>query len=209
MRERLVVSVFIAILVHFVLFLVLQLVLKIEKSRVPEYSGPLYVTFEQVPSETPVMEREQEARQLPRAEREQPRVEQQQAEQAEGGVAAGLPRVRSVPAPETTQEPSERPRTGLRFLDRVETPASDERYLPPEEEAFQSPPAERQLSERPSPDRAVPVPRQPEVRPEEESEQPSVLDLGRLDSSLSGEGGAPAGESGSREGGPAAEPTVG
>ena len=38
MRERLVVSVFLAILTHFILLLVLQLVVKFERSRIPEYS---------------------------------------------------------------------------------------------------------------------------------------------------------------------------
>ena len=53
MRERLVVSVFLAILVHFILLLVLQLVLKIERTRIPEYTGPLYITLGETPDEAP------------------------------------------------------------------------------------------------------------------------------------------------------------
>ena len=139
MRERLVISVFLAILTHFVLLLVLQLVLKFERSRIPEYSGPLYVTLGETPDVAPVIEKAQEPKQLPRMKREQPRVEQKPTEPARpepGSESAGLPRIRSVPTPETTQETTERPRTGLRFLEPAKTPSSDERYLPPAEQAL-------------------------------------------------------------------------
>jgi TonB family protein len=187
MRERLIISVFLAILTHFILLLVLQLVVKFEKSRIPEYSGPLYVTLGETPDVAPVIEKAQEPKQLPRMEREQPRVEQQPTEQArpeQGSESAGFPRIRSVPTPETTQETRERPRTGLRFLDTVETPSSDERYLPPEREDYQTYPAQAETSREPVPAQEVPAPRQFEVRPQEEPDQPSVLDLRDLDSSL-------------------------
>jgi len=210
MRERLVISVFLAILTHFVLLLVLQLVLKFEKSRIPEYSGPLYVTLGETPDVAPVIEKAQEPKQLPRMEREQPRVEQQPAEQArpeKGSESAGLPRIRSVPTTETTQETRERPRTGLRFLEPVETPSSDERYLPPEQEAYQSPPAQEESSRQPVPAQEVPASRQSEVRPQEGPDQPSVLDYRDLDSSLTDAGAGRA--SGSREGGPISQPATG
>ena len=70
MRERLVVSVFLAILTHFILLLVLQLVVKFERSRIPEYSGPLYVTLGETPDVAPVIEKAQEPKQLPRMDRE-------------------------------------------------------------------------------------------------------------------------------------------
>lgn len=212
MRERLVISVFLAILAHFVLLLVLQLVLKFERSRIPEYSGPLYVTLGETPDVVPVIEKAQEPKQLPRMEREQPRVEQQPTEQArpeQGSESAGLPRIRSVPTPQTTQETPERPRTGLRFLEPVETPSSDERYLPPEQEAYQMPPAQAQTSRQPVPAQEVPAPRQSEVRPQEGPDQPSVLDLRRLDSSLAQTDTSTGTESGSREGGPASQPATG
>ena len=206
MRERLVVSVFLAILVHFILLLVLQLVLKLERTRIPDYTGPLYVTLGETPDEAPVIEKAEEPRQLPPMEREQPRVEQSSAEQ--GGAASGMPLLRPVPSPETTRESTTRPRTGLRFLDQPETPSSDERYLPPEQEAYQSPPAPTQTSREPVPAQEVPAPSQSELRPSEESEQPSVLDLGRLDSSLTQSDDAGT-RSGTQEGGPVAQPTTG
>ena len=212
MRERLVVSVFLAILTHFILLLVLQLVLKFERSRIPEYSGPLYVTLGETPDVAPVIEKAQEPKQLPRMEREQPRVEQQPTEQArpeQGSESAGFPRIRSVPTPETTQEITERPRTGLRFLDTEKTPSSDERYLPPEQEAYQSPPAQAETSREPAPAQAVPAPRQSEARPQEEPDQPSVLDLRRLDSSLTQTDTSTGTASGSREGGPTSQPATG
>ena len=211
MRERLVVSVFLAILTHFILLLVLQLVVKFERSRIPEYSGPLYVTLGETPDVAPVIEKAQEPKQLPRMDREQPRVEQQPAEQArpeQGSESAGLPRIRSVPTTETTQEPTERPRTGLRFLDTEKTPSSDERYLPQEREALQSPPAQAESSREPVPAQEVPAPRQ-SVRPQEEQDQPPVLDLSRLDSSLTQTDTSTGTESGSREGGPTSQPATG
>ena len=208
MRERLVVSVFLAILVHFILLLVLQLVLKIERTRIPEYTGPLYITLGETPDEAPVIEKEEEPRQLPPMEREQPRVEQSSAEQAQGDVSSSLPLLRPAPAPQTTRESETRPRTGLRFLDQPETPSSDERYLPPAAEGTQSPPAQPQTTREPVPAQEVPAPRQSEVRPAEESDQSSVLDLRRLDSRLTQSDSAGS-QSGSREGGPAAQPTTG
>ena len=206
MRERLVVSVFLAILVHFILLLVLQLVLKLERTRMPEYTGPLYVTLGETPDVAPVIEKQEEPRQLPPMEREQPRVEQSAAEQ--GGAASGQPLLRPVLTPETTRESTARPQTGLRFLDQPETPSSDERYLPPEPQGTQSPPAKTETSPQPAPAREVPAPGQNEVRPAEEPEQPSVLDLRSLDSSIAQSEDAGS-QSGGREGGPAAQPSAG
>ena len=208
MRERLVVSVFLAILVHFILLLVLQLVLKLERTRIPEYTGPLYITLGETPDEAPVIEKQEEPRQLPPMEREQSRVEQSSAEQAQGNVSSSLPLLRPAPSPETTRESVTRPRTGLRFLDQPETPSSDERYLPPEQEAYQSPPAQTRAPREPTPAEGLPVPGRSEVKPEEESEQPSVLDLRSLDSSLTQSDDAGT-RSGTQEGGPAAQPTTG
>lgn len=208
MRERLIVSVFLAILFHFVLLLVLQLALKLERSRMPEYSGPLYVTLGETPDVAPVIEKAEEPRQLPRMEQEQPRVEQRSAEQPQQtGQPAGTPRVWSVPTPETTPEPVTRPRTGLRFLDQEQPPSSDERYLPPAEQAYQSPPAPMETARQPVPAEVSPAPRESTVRPQEEPDQPPVLDLRSLDSSLS-EGGTGS-SSGTREGGPASQPAAG
>ena len=208
MRERLVVSVFLAILVHFILLLVFQLVLKLERTRIPDYTGPLYITLGETPDEAPVIEKQEEPRQLPPMEREQSRVEQSSAEQAQGNVSSSLPLLRPAPSPETTRESTTRPRTGLRFLDQPETPSSDERYLPPEQEAYQSPPAQTRAPREPTPAEGLPVPGRSEVKPEEESEQPSVLDLRSLDSSLTQSDDAGT-RSGTQEGGPAAQPTTG
>ena len=158
MRERLVVSVFLAILVHFILLLVFQLVLKIERTRIPEYTGPLYVTLGETPDEAPVIEKAEEPRQLPPMEREQPRVEQSSAEQLQGSAASRPPLLRPVPTPETARESTSRPRTGLRFLDQPETPSSDESYLPPDPEGYQSPPAPTETARQPAPAREVPAP---------------------------------------------------
>jgi TonB family protein len=207
-RERLVISVFLAILVHFILLLVLQLVLKLERTRIPEYTGPLFVTLGEIPDVAPVIEKAKEARKLPRMRREQPQVEQSSVEQAQGSAADSLPHIRPAPTSETTEEPTTRPRTGLRFLDQPKTPSSDERYLPPEQDAYQSPPAQTQTTPQPVPDAEVPALRQSEVRPEEEPDQSSVLDLRRLDSSLTQSDDASS-QSGSREGGPATQPATG
>ena len=210
MRERLVVSVFLAVLVHFILLLVLQLVLKLEQTRIPEYSGPLYITLGETPEEAPVIEKAQEPRQLPQMEREQPQVEQRAADRADQeSAAASLPHIRSVPTPETAQEPTTRPRTGLRFLDQEQQPSSDERYLPPAEQAYQSPPAPVETPRQPVPAEVSPAPRQSEVRPQEEPDQPSVLDLRSLDSSLDQQEGSTGSRSGTREDGPASQPAIG
>ncbi len=212
MRERLVISVLLAILVHFVLLLVLQLVLQIERSRVPDYSGPLYVTLADVPLETPVVEQAREPRRPPQPETAAPRSEQAAGEQRppspeQASPSASAPHLRPTPLPETGQpQTGERPRTGLRMLPPETTPRSDERYLPPEQEARQAPPAQRQSDEPPVPSQAVPAPRETEVRPEEEPEQPSVLDLRQLDSGLSGQGSGSGTDNGTRAGGPAAQP---
>jgi TonB family protein len=202
MRERLVVSVFIAVLFHFILLLVLQLLLKIERSRIPEYSGPLYVTLGETPDVVPAAEKAPEPRQLPRAQRQQAPAEQspgQSGPQA-GGVAAGVPRP-SAPATETEQ-PAAKPQPGLRFLDEPrQQPSSDERYLPPEPEGLQNPPAQRQAGE-PAPAQQVPGPRALEVKPEAQPEGSPQLDLGRLDSSLA----RPAGEPGGSSGGSSSQP---
>jgi TonB family protein len=208
MRERLVVSVFLAILVHFILLLVLQLVLKLERTRIPEYTGPLYVTLGETPDEAPVIEKAEEPRQLPPMEREQPQVEQSSAEQAQGNVSSSLPLLRPAPSTETTREPTTRPRTGLRFLDQPETPSSDERYLPPEPEGYQSPPAQTQEPREPAPAQGLPAPGQAEVRPAEQPDQSSLLDLRSLDSSLTQTDDAGT-QSGTRDGGPTSQPTAG
>jgi TonB family protein len=96
----------------------------------------------------------------------------------------------------------------LRFLEQPEDPSSDERYLPPEQQAYQSPPAPTRTTREPVPAREVPTPRQAEVRPAEESDESSVLDLRTLDSSLSRSDSTGTG-SGSREGGPATQPATG
>jgi len=206
MRERMVVSVFLAILVHFILLLVLQLVLKFERTRIPDYTGPLYVTLGETPDEAPVIEKAEEPRQLPPMEREQPRVEQSSAEQ--GGAASGQSLLRPVPTPETARESETRPRTGLRFLDRPKTPSSDEPYVPSADDGTLSPPAQTQAPREPIPDQEVPALRESEVRPAEESDESSVLDLRALDSSLiqSDDTGS---RSGTQEGGPTAQPTTG
>jgi TonB family protein len=208
MRERLVISVFLAILVHFIVLLVLQLVLKLERTRIPEYSGPLYVTLGETPEEAPVIEKAEEPRQLPPMEREQPRVEESSADPAQGSVSSRRPLLRPVTTPETTPETTSRPRTGLRFLDQPQTPSSDERPLPADPEGYQSPPAQTRTPREPAPSEGAPVPQQPEVRPEEESEPSSVLDLRSLDSSLtpSSDTGS---QSGSKEGGPSTRQTTG
>ena len=122
-RERLVVSVFLAILVHFILLLVLQLVLKLERTRIPEYTGPLYVTLGETPEEAPVIEKAEEPRQLPRMEREQPQVEQSSAEQAQGNVASSLPLLRPAPSPETTRESPSEAQTECRSTSPEHRPA--------------------------------------------------------------------------------------
>jgi TonB family protein len=211
MRERLVISVLLAILVHFVLLLVLQLALQIERSRVPEYSGPLYVTLADAPLEQPVVEQAREPRRAqpePAAPRsEQAAGEQRQPTPEPGAPPASAPHLRPAPLPETGQpQTGEQPRTGLRMLPPETTPRSDERYLPTEQEAYQAPPAQRRSDETPVPSQAVPAPRETEVRPEKEPEQPPVLDLGRLDSNLSGQGGGEATDTGTRTGGEAGRP---
>jgi TonB family protein len=200
MRERLIVSVFIAVLLHFILLLVLQLLLKFERSRIPEYSGPLYVTLGETPDVVPAAEKTPEPRQSPRPQRQQPRAEQSpgQSGPQQGGVAAGVPRPRS--APSETEQPEARPRTGLRFLEEPQRePASDERYLPPEPNALQNPPAQRQ-SRRPAPAQQTPAPQDTEVRPQEQPEGSPLLDLRSLDSSLAQPGGAAEASGGSRSG---------
>jgi TonB family protein len=206
MRERLVVSVFLAILVHFILLLVLQLMLKLERPRIPEYTGPLYVTLGETPEEAPVIEKAEEPRQLPPMKREQPRVEQSSAEP--GGAASGPPLLRPVPTPET--QPAAPSRSPLTFLGEAQKPSSNESYLPPEQEAYQSPPAQAQTSPQPVPAQQAPVPEETPVMPEEESDQALLLEgeMQRLDQSLSQSGQSGA-RSGSQEGGPAAQPATG
>ena len=206
MRERMVISIFLAILVHFVLLLVLQLVLRLEQTRIPEYTGPLYVTLGETPDVAPVIEKAQEPKQLPRMEEEQPKVEQKRTEPSDrAGASSLLQPLR--PAPASESESVSPPRTGLRFLDPEQPPASEDPYLPPEPQAFQPPPAQTPSSSEPSPARGVPVPAQSEVRPEEQAEQSSVLNLRDLDSSLNRDDGAE--RSGDREGGPEAQPAAG
>jgi len=207
MRERLVVSVFLAILVHFILLLVLQLALKIERTRIPEYTGPLYVTLGETPEVAPVIEKAEEPRQLPRMEREQPRVEQSSTEQARGSAASSLPLLRPVPTPET--QPAARSHSPLTFLGEAQKPSGDKHLLPPDSTGDENPPAQTRNQQPTVAAQQAPVTQENVVKPMDEPDQPLILgdEIQNLEKII-GQPGQPDAPNGTREAEPVTLPST-
>lgn len=143
-RQRLTVSILLAVLIHAAVLLLVQLFLHLAPDRMPEYSGPLIVTLEETPM-TPVLERVQERQAQPQAA--QPAAQAPQTVQPESAPSLSrstpqpqtAPRVETKPAsspPRTTTQPSpaqpvprpvERPAQGTRQV----VPAEPLGTLPP------------------------------------------------------------------------------
>ncbi len=168
-RRRFLISLGLAVALHVLILLVLQLVVKLESHRVPEYSGPLFVRIEAVPVlvET-VLEPARPVRVEP------------------------LPSAEAEPAPSAAPEPA---LPGVAPAeDRAITPErSEPGFTPPEDETAvpagepRIPPLDAQEEFPPGP--PGPEPAAPEA---EEPEEPLLIPLDKLDRALeqSGENGA-------------------
>jgi TonB family protein len=88
-RQRLLLSITLAVLLHAAVFLALELFLKLQHERLPEYSGPMFVQLE----ELPVVQQAREARALPA----QPRAAGAQPQEAPAAATAGV-QVQPAPA---------------------------------------------------------------------------------------------------------------
>jgi TonB family protein len=197
MRERLVVSVFLALLLHFMLFLVLQLFLKFENAAPPEPLGPLFVQLQEAPAAVAVTEKSTPVPQPAPAP-----APSQKAQTAAQPKAAAQPRVATQPnlsaasASASTwttvpQPAAPSPQAGLPVQpSRVAAASEETRALPPEQQAYETPPAPVFTTRPPTPSQAIPAPVAAEVRPEAGTQQGSTLDLQRLDSALPAGGAA-------------------
>ncbi len=180
-HDRFLISLGLALVIHLLLFLILQLIVKLEESRIPEYSGPLFVQIEEVPVITQSVKREPPVI----GEEEKPPI----------GVKEDVvqrPLQEYVP-----EEPSE-PAPGVQAVRDKEIPYREELFQRPSiEEVFRrtqplsetTPLAERQPDETSLPFPSYEGPEEPLEEagaPEEEA----MLDLGRLDSAIARRNGS-------------------
>ena len=112
-RQRVTFSILLAVLIHAAVLLLLQLFLKLAPERMPEYSGPLFVTLEEMP-ESPVLERVQERQAQPQVQPEPQPAPREEQPQAQPAARVEQPRVavQPQPQPRTTPAPAQpQPRT--------------------------------------------------------------------------------------------------
>jgi TonB family protein len=191
MRERLMVSFFLAVILHVVAFLILQQLIRFERFRLPERIGPIVVELADVPVPAEVREHPPEPRREPPPQastRETTAAPQaapavpQPARPAPAASATARPRVApGVPTPKPQPEQQPIPRSSSQ-TERRELPSEPAGTEPAR--AVRTPQPQPQ---QPAYNQPVTVPKEAEVRPEAGVvDQPSVLDLSRVDTALSG-----------------------
>jgi len=173
-RERITVSFLIALSIHLLLFLVLQLVVRFEESRIQDYSGPLFVQIESevVPTirSKPAEEKQRErvTDQSPAQSREQPagagtRPEVVEPERSPDSYLYDSP----LPEWSAVTPPGEvRPES----ISPIETVPSMDR--PPDKPEEMVPPA------------SPPAPHSPAVKPLPADEYSPLVELDKLDRAL-------------------------
>lgn len=209
MRERLMVSFFLALLVHLVAFLVLQQLVRLQRPL--ERIGPIVVELAEVPVPAVIREQPAEPRRAPAPQSTQS-MQPVQSTQPQSAPAAApspaaaptsrprvAPGVPTPPQPQPEQTPVPRPST-----------RTESRVLPAAPTGTESPPTVRSPQppvQQPAWNQPVPVPEDREVRPEAGpgAEPSSKLDLSRLDRALGGEAAGTGTTSGGTSG-PAAAP---
>lgn len=190
-RERLLVSTVLAVAIHAVIFLFLQLFLKLESSRIPEYSGPLFVTLE----EEPVIQKAEEPapKQAEPSAVEATAVQPQPTRQAPTPqpTAAGTPTAGvKTPVAQAVPPAEKAPPTPKGSPLRMEgTPSQIEEPRPVRPvsggEGFLTPSEQPALP--PSGVKAQPV------RPQAQADQPPLVPLEELDTALAQKAGGGSG----------------
>jgi TonB family protein len=196
-RERLLVSIALAVVIHAAAFLLLELFLKLRRETMPEYSGPMFVQLE----EQPVIQQARESAALP-AQLEASAAQGREAppatslQPAAPRAASGLAAARS-PGP-SVEEPL-KPK-GPQF--RMEgAPAQEAEVRPgPSGKGFQIPSEEPTLPPSGGPSKGAPL-RAEAVSPQGPSGEAPALPLESVDKALAQTGGAKAGRAGAVAGG--------
>jgi TonB family protein len=191
--QRLTFSILLAILFHAAVLLLLQLFLKLAPERMPEYSGPMFVTLEESP-ESPVLERVQEPQAQPRvepapqpaAQTEQPRT--QAATRVEQPSAAVQPQAqpRTTPAPAQPQPRTETqpaPQPGTR-TEPLRQPQGSRQVVPAEPLGTLPPVASEETTPYQPQTFSQPLQEQGPILAAPSREQASRLDTSRLDSAI-------------------------
>lgn len=191
--QRLTFSILLAVLFHAALLLLLQLFLKLAPERMPEYSGPMFVTLEESP-ESPVLERAQEPQVQPRvepapqpaAQTEQPRT--QAATRVEQPSAAVQPQAqpRTTPAPAQPQPRTETqpaPQPAAR-TEPLRQPQGSRQVVPAEPLGTLPPVAPEETTPYQPQTFAKPLQDQGPIQAAPSQEQASRLDTSRLDSAI-------------------------
>jgi protein TonB len=195
-RERLLTSIALALVVHALAFVLLQLFLKLQNERLPEYSGPLFVQLE----EQPVIQQARESAALPA----QPQAAGAQAQEAQTAAEAALqPAVPATggtaarPSVATTEEPP-KPK-GPQF--RMEGAPAQEAEVQPAASGrgFQVPSEQPTLPPSGAKGQGAPL-RAETVSPQGPSGEAPALPLQSVDKALAQAGGAKAGSAGAGAG---------
>ena len=186
MRQRLTVSVLLAVLLHAAILLLVQLFLLLAPERMPPYSGPLVVTIE--PSAvTPVLPRTQERPPQPEP---QPVPQERPPQPSVARQPAPPPASRTQPAPATRTAP--RPSAAPPPAEPAPEPRGTRQVVPAEPLGTLPPLAPDESTPYVPQTYTEPLPDQGPIAaaPSQEARRP-LLDTSRLDSAIAQPGAAP------------------
>jgi len=110
-RQRVTVSILLAVLIHAAVLLLVQLFLHLTPERMPEYSGPLIVTLQETPV-TPVLERVEDRQAQAAAQAQAQPAPERPAPEATAPTpprAERRPQPQAQPAPQRTQPAPQQP----------------------------------------------------------------------------------------------------
>jgi protein TonB len=193
-RERLLTSIALALVVHALAFMLLELFLKFQSERLPEYSGPLFVQLE----EQPVVQRARESAALPAVRQTAAAAEAGEAPQAVTrtgeGQAAAQPIRPAAGEPPKPKGPQFRMEGAPAQVEAAQTLPSGQGFQVPSEEPTLPPSG---LKSQGAPLRAE------TVSPQGETGQAPALPLESVDRALSQAGGTKGGAAGTAAASPA------
>ena len=133
-RQRVTVSILLAVLIHAAVLLLAQLFVRLAPERMPEYSGPLIVTLQDTPV-TPVLERVEE--------RQAQAAAQARAQPVPEATAPAAPRVEPRPQPQAQpapQQPAPQQPAPAQAVTQPERPPQGTRQVVPAEPLGTLPP---------------------------------------------------------------------
>jgi TonB family protein len=199
-RERLLASIALALVVHALAFLLLELFLKLRHERLPEYSGPMFVQLE----EQPVVQRARESAALPAA---QPAAAGEPGEAPQAVTRTGEGPVVAQPIRPAVEEPPKPkgPQFRMEGAPAQESAQEQAAQTLPSGRGFQITSTEPTLPPSGTQSKGAPL-RAEEVSPQGQTGQAPALPLESVDKALAQAGGAKAGGAGTAAGSPAGGP---